>query len=306
MSANSKIEWCEATWNCLAGCSEISPGCAHCYAATMAARLEAMGQEKYRGTTKKAGTRAHWTGQINLDEKALQIPLKTKKPTTYFVNSMSDLFHEAVPSDFIDSVFRVMVEAKQHTFQVLTKRAERMAEYTCKRWGRFDGKEYPLSPNIWLGVSCEDQQRFDERQGFLRATPAAVRFLSCEPLLGPINLHAGLCKHATGKPEHAAQTYGHYCNPSGEIHWVIVGGESGQHARVMQLEWAQSIVDQCKAAGVPVFVKQMGSNPKATGYIEGLEEPDLYPIHYKSKKGGDPSEWIKSLQVREYPERSNG
>jgi protein gp37 len=223
MAENSKIEWCDATWNCLAGCSIVSPGCHHCYAMHMAARLEAMGQAKYAGTTKKAKGKTLWTGKINLDEKALEIPLKKKKPTRYFVNSMSDLFHDDVPEAFIDRCFAVMALCPQHTFQVLTKRVDRMRAYfadsatedrideiACDeghkrdlglgakegdllqsedwvRFGRGGYVELPL-PNVWLGVSVEDQQRADERIPLLLETRAAVRFLSVEPLLGSVQL----------------------------------------------------------------------------------------------------------------------
>src|SRR5438128_1216225 len=183
MSQNSAIEWTQATWNCLAGCSEVSPGCLHCYAAIMAHRLAAMGQKKYLGTTKKLPSgKIAWTGKINMDQEALTIPLKRKKPTTYFVNSMSDLFHEDVPDEFIDQVFALMALTPWHTYQILTKRAERMRNYMRQYRGasHWMDKMRELAPppeghgvllsvdggnlrNVWLGVSAERQQEADER-----------------------------------------------------------------------------------------------------------------------------------------------
>lgn len=312
MSSNSKIEWTEATWNPIAGCSIVSPGCHNCYAMRTAARLEAMGQAKYAGTTKKANGKTIWTGKVNLDEQALQIPLRTRKPTVWFVNSMSDLFHEDVPDEFIDKVFAVMAIASIHTFQILTKRAERMADYCCqlcdgKRslgrqleslgWdciaGRFaiaiaygvtpcsgqDGKPpWKPFPNVWLGVSVEDQKR-KTRIDWLRNTPAAVRFLSCEPLLEDlleIDLEG--------------------------IGWVIAGGESGAGSRPCDLTWIRNIVAQCNAASVPVFVKQIGS--KSEEWDTEHRKPGMGPYYgngVKHPKGGDPTEWPQDLRVRQMP-----
>jgi protein gp37 len=289
MAENTSIEWTHlpgykgATWNPLSGCSMVSPGCHSCYAATMAARLEAMGQKKYAGTTKKVGTRALWTGKVNLDEKSLAIPLKTKKPTAYFVNSMSDLFHEDVPDAFIDKVFAVMAMSRQHVFQVLTKRAKRMRDYLAmvsdekdmNRWacaavlpetgnspcaaGIFDELDWPLR-NVWLGVSVEDRQRADERIPLLLQTPAAVRFLSVEPLLGPVDIRLA---RPTDMERLAAAVAGrpldHLTSSTPAIDWVIVGGESGPGARPMHPDWARSVRDQCQEASVPFFFKQHGS-----------------------------------------------
>ena len=192
-----------------------------------------MGQAKYAGTTKKVNGRAVWTGKISLDEKALQLPLKVKKPTTWFVNSMSDLFHADVPEEFIVRVFKVMRDSRQHTFQILTKRPKRMRKFVNNRWTF-------LPHNIWVGVSVEDQAAADERVPELLKTLAAVRFLSVEPMLGPVNL--GVFP-MTGK----------------DLHWVICGGESGTGARPMRPEWARAIRDQCQAAGVAFFFKQWGA-----------------------------------------------
>jgi protein gp37 len=298
------------TWNPVAGCSIKSAGCSRCYAMRMAARLEAMGQAKYVGTTKKVNGKAVWTGLLMTDDDALAIPLRRAKPTTWFVNSMSDLFWgddadlaaarkmgtsdpKPVPFDFIDRVFAVMALTPHHTYQILTKRPERMAEYAVSR-GQFPGCErllqalhvqrdgerhgagmyptWPL-PNVWVGTSTEDQQRADERIPHLLRCPAAVRFLSCEPLLGPLNLDSnkggtrwiggqrgcGQTHRGVGTPECPREPHHHHddrCEPG--VDWVIVGGESGPDSRFMHPDWARSIRNQCNAAGVPFFFKQWG------------------------------------------------
>jgi protein gp37 len=219
----SKIEWTEQTWNPVTGCTKVSAGCKHCYAERMAGRLQAMGQPNYRNGFK-----------LTTHEHMLDIPLKRKKPTMYFVCSMSDLFHPDVPGEFIARVFDAMRSTPQHTYQVLTKRAARMATLAPKL-------DWP--GNVWAGVSMEAQHVFD-RASCLRTVPAPVRFLSCEPLLGPLNL-----------------------NLSG-IHWVIVGGESGPHARPMNPDWVRGVRDQCVAADVPFFFKQWGGkNKKKAGRL---------------------------------------
>jgi protein gp37 len=215
MTNISKIEWTERTWNPTVGCSKISPGCKNCYAEGMAARLQAMKTHGYEHGF-----------ELTMLPKRLQDPLKRKTSTTYFVNSMSDLFHEDVPFTYIDQVFEVITQANQHTFQILTKRGARMAEY-------FQGKIAP--PNAWLGVSVEDRQYGVPRIDHLRRINAAIRFLSVEPLLedvGTLNLT--------------------------DIHWVIVGGESGPKARPMKPEWVDPIRKQCESAGVAFFFKQWG------------------------------------------------
>lgn len=216
MPTRSNIEWTEQTWNPTAGCTKISPGCKHCYAETMAKRLQGMGMRGYEN-----GFR------LSLMPERLAEPLERRKPTVYFVNSMSDLFHEKVPFDYVSRVFDVMSRAPQHTFQVLTKRAERMAAF-CR--------DIHIPPNVWLGVSVENRKHGVPRIDALRNVHASVRFLSAEPLLedlGPIGL--------TG------------------IHWVIVGGESGRKARPMKPEWVDGIKRQCDAAGVVFFFKQWGA-----------------------------------------------
>lgn len=215
MSDNSKIEWTEATWNPVTGCTQISPGCAHCYAMRFANRFRGVPGHPYeRGF------------DLQLRPERLRQPLEWTKPRRIFVNSMSDLFHEKVPDEYVEQVCDVMAEAGQHTFQVLTKRAERMRQY-------FEGRDVPS--NVWLGVSVENKywtRRIDD----LRKINAAVRFLSCEPLLGPLN---GL--DLTG------------------VHWVIAGGESGPGARRPKPEWFRSLRDQCAEAEVDFFFKQWGA-----------------------------------------------
>lgn len=235
MATNSPIEWTEATWNPVGGCTILSPGCTNCYAMRLARRLEAMGQAKYAGTTRVSGGRAKWNGKIVLDESALDIPLKWKSPKIIFVNSMSDLFHESVPIEFIARVFDVMRQAHRHTFQVLTKRAERLAVVAS---------ELPWPSNVWMGVSVESEE-FTARIDHLQSTPAFIKFLSLEPLLGPLNnlKLAG-------------------------IDWAIAGGESGPAARPMDPDWVRSIRDQCVASGVAFHFKQWGGvQKKQTGRI---------------------------------------
>jgi protein gp37 len=233
--ADTSIEWTDATWNPVAGCAIITPGCTNCYAMRMAARLEAMGVEKYAGLTRKSGGRYIWTGRISLDEASLSVPARWRKPRKIFVNSMSDLFHPDVPVAFIARVWEAMAAAPQHTFQILTKRPERMREVLGGVAPR------PL-PHVWLGTSVEDGAvvgRLDE----LRATPAAVRFVSFEPLIGSV---AGA--------------------DLGSIDWAIVGGESGPRSRPMLEEWIDEIYDLCDDAGTAFFFKQWGGrNKKAAG-----------------------------------------
>ncbi len=227
MGQKSAIEWTGSTWNPITGCVKISPGCTHCYAERMAKRLQAMGQPNYANGFKLA-----------MHEHALELPLQWKKPQTIFVNSMSDLFLKDVPVEFIKRVFHVMGQARQHTFQVLTKRADRL--YVLSG-------ELPWTPNIWMGVTVENSD-YSHRIDHLRQTGAYLKFLSIEPLLGRIpNL-----------------------NLDG-IDWVIVGGESGPGARPMKPEWVMDIRNQCKRAGVPFFFKQWGGvrKKKAGRELEG-------------------------------------
>jgi protein gp37 len=233
MAQGSGIEWTEATWNPVAGCTPVSPGCLNCYAARMALRLEHInegGCAKYAGTAKRHNGRPVFTGRINLDPDALDLPRRWRKSKLIFVNSMSDLFHEGVPLDFIKQVFAVMKECPQHQFQVLTKRPERTLALA-------DELEWP--DNVWMGTSVENAM-YLHRIDSLREVPAKIRFLSCEPLVGPIrNL------------------------PLDGIHWVIVGGESGPGARTMQPGWVERIRDCCRAKRVAFFFKQWGGVRKS-------------------------------------------
>lgn len=233
--AETSIEWTDATWNPVAGCTIATAGCTNCYAMRMAARLEAMGIEKYKGLTRKTGGRAKWTGKIKLDDAALQIPIAWKKPRKVFVNSMSDLFHPDVPVAFIRKVWAVMEQTSRHTYQILTKRPERMAEV-------LSSSEFSVLRNVWLGTSVEDG-RVLHRLDDLRRVPAAIRFVSYEPLIGSV---------AGGSLK--------------DIHWAIVGGESGPNSRPMDAKWIDEIFDQCTDADAAFFFKQWGGkNKKITG-----------------------------------------
>ena len=245
--AETSIEWTDCTWNPVAGCTIVSPGCTNCYAMRMAGRLQLMGLSKYEGTTRRSGSRQVWTGRIRLDERALQIPLGWKRPKRVFVNSMSDLFHEDVPHEFIARVWSVMAATPWHSFQILTKRPERMLSVLAK-------SRLPQLTNVWLGTSVESSD-FKSRIAMLRRVPAVVRFLSLEPLLGPL-----------GRLDLR------------DVHWVIVGGESGPHARPLRADWVEDIKDQCKGAGVPFFFKQWGGpNKKKTGRLLNGRVWDEFP-----------------------------
>jgi protein gp37 len=225
----SAIEWTDATWNPVTGCTKISPGCKNCYAERLAARLHAMGNPRYRNGFK-----------VTLHPDQLTLPLRWREPRRIFVNSMSDLFHERVPEEFIRRAFEVMAEAQWHVFQVLTKRSRRLAELAPR---------LPWPSNVWQGVSVENT-RYTSRVADLVKGPAAVRFLSIEPLLGPISEL-----------------------PLDGVHWVIVGGESGPGYRRVREEWVRDIRDQCHRAGVAFFFKQWGgARPKAGGRrLDGQE-----------------------------------
>ena len=235
MGLGSGIEWTESTRNPVTGCDKISPGCKFCYAERMAERLQAMGQSNYKNGF-----------ELTLQPRMLELPLTWKRPQTIFVNSMSDLFHKDVPLSFIQPVFDVMRRAHWHRFQVLTKRADRLAALD---------PHLTWSPNIWMGVSVESA-RYVDRIDYLRKTAAAVKFLSLEPLLGPL-------------PDLDLRS----------IDWAIVGGESGPRARPMAPAWAVEIRDQCEAAGVPFFFKQWGgTNKKKAGRVLEGRTWDEMPI----------------------------
>ena len=247
MAGLSDIEWTDATWNPVAGCLMVSPGCTNCYAMRMAARLQSMDHPSYRGTVRKSGSKPVWTGKVNLIEQSLSIPLKWKKPRKIFVNSMSDLFQDGVPEEFIEKVWDVMINANHHVYQILTKRPDNMKKIIEKR-------NLSSAPHIWLGTSVENET-YVERIEILRNINAGVRFISFEPLLGPI-----------GKVDLTS------------IHWAIVGGESGPSARVMDSKWVDEIKRQCRKSSTAFFFKQWGgTNKKATGRDFRGRTWDEYP-----------------------------
>ena len=226
--AETHIEWTDATWNPVAGCSIVTAGCTNCYAMQMAKRLEAMGVEKYKGLTRRSGKRTIWRGIVREDRDALEIPYGWKKPKKIFVNSMSDLFHEQVTDDFILDVWRVMRATPQHNYQILTKRPQRMAQLVAAQVDT-------VLPNVWLGTSIENADVLD-RADDLRSVPAAIRFISFEPLIGPVG-----SIDLTG------------------IDWAIVGGESGSAARPIREEWIDEIYSQCERQRTAFFFKQWGT-----------------------------------------------
>jgi protein gp37 len=312
----TSIEWTDATWNPVRGCARVSPGCENCYAEGQAHRFSGPGQP-YEGLTVLGKHGPRWAGRARFVPEMLDRPLRWRRPRRVFVNSMSDLFHEDVTNEQIAAVFGVMAACPQHTFQVLTKRPGRALEWfgwvereaqptpdgvpnphedvMCGIMAANRGADvdylglpglWPL-PNVWLGVSVEDQQRADERIPLLLQCPAAVRFLSCEPLLGPVEL-------------------GEMRYPADDIGWVIVGGESGPGARPCRVEWIRSVLAQCRAAGVPAFCKQLGARPIETlGEVEiGDCKADLGEVEIQliDRKGGDPAEWPEDLRIREWPQ----
>lgn len=328
----TSIEWTDRTWNPVRGCSRVSPGCERCYAERIAGRFSGKGQKfegfarglsrDYHGQSGAARTNGtwRWTGRVELVQEKLDEPLRWRKPQKVFVNSMSDLFHEELGDEAMAAVFGVMAAAPQHTFQVLTKRPERMRDWmawiavrpsgllsipyapklvcaghaqalTDRHWTVPNAAEWPL-PNVWLGVSVEDQATADQRIPLLLQTPAAVRFVSYEPALGPAyfgsvwSAERGVHFDALrGSSEHRVK-----------VDWIIVGGESGPGARPFDIAWARDVVEQCKAAGTACFVKQLGARPMLNGRV--IESPRAL---IRDRKGGDPAEWPIDLRVREFP-----
>ena len=310
MGDNSAISWTDATWNPVRGCSRVSPGCGGpgdgggCYAEIMAARFSGPGMWG-EGFAHMVGGDHRWTGKVEMIDHMLNLPLRWRRPRKIFVNSTSDLFHEKLPNEAIDRVFAVMALAPQHTFQILTKRAERMHNYikrlsrqdsygslprniiaTAERHGiSYEGTMafWPLR-NIWLGVSVEDQERADERIPALLATPAAVRFISAEPLLEAVDFSAFL--------------------QGSTLNLIIVGGESGAGARPFDIDWARQILRQCRMADVACFIKQLGSHPiqQNLEYVEGQAvEVSSRDVPLRDKKGADPAEWPEDLRVQQFP-----
>ncbi|ORA38084.1 DUF5131 family protein [Mycobacterium aquaticum] len=295
MSDNTGIEWTDATWNVVIGCDKVSPGCDHCYAIRTAHRMQSNPNPKvvepYAGT--ESG--GEWTGRVNLVEDRLSLPLQWKRPRRIFVNAQSDLFHDQVPDEYIAKVFAIMLLAQRHTFQVLTKRHGRMRSLLNSHafWTRVlyealdpglpagdrDGLQLSLHylPNVWLGVSTENQQWADIRIPALLDTPAAVRFISAEPLLGPIDLlNVARRNVLTGVGNRIAMTTlrspreTHIITPAC-LDWVITGGESGPGARPAHPQWFRSIRDQCQSAGVAYLHKQHGE------WIEDVTEHPADP-----------------------------
>lgn len=348
MAGKSSIEWTDRTWNPVRGCSMAkgseTGGCLNCYAARMASRNL---PEMKSPTTGEAFARIldsgpRWTGKVELIEKALPAPLHWRNPQRIFVNSMSDLFHEALTDEQIDRVFGIMALCPQHTFQILTKRPERMLAYLSRgvddefmreqmdeavqEFGACHANmnqpdRWPL-PNVWLGASVENQATADARIPVLLRTPAAKRFVSYEPALGPVSFEkwsdTGLecggcgwsgveseCKEAGPEDDtgfacpQCSEICGHL--PLDErLDQIIVGGESGPGARPFDVQWARNTVQQCASAGVACFVKQLGAKPTEGGkWPDG--SPSTYSFHLEDRKGGDMSEWPEDIRVREFP-----
>jgi protein gp37 len=318
MADKSGIEWTDATWNPVRGCSRVSQGCVNCYAEKIAARFSGPGLA-YEGLTNDKG---RWNGVVRMVPEHLADPLRWQKPRMVFVNSMSDLFHESLTNEQIAAVFGVMAAAPRHTFQVLTKRPARMLEWfqwaagsdcgcahtechfhallmdddkgTVHRLSEGTGERpWPLQ-NVWLGVSVENQQTADERIPLLLECPAAVRWVSYEPALGPVDFtridFPGLNLPPTHK-FNALEGGGKNTNNPWKLDWIVVGGESGPGARPFSVTWADALIKQARVAGVPVFVKQLGSHP--------LSLPVGWSL--RDRKGGDMAEWMPRLCVRQWP-----
>jgi protein gp37 len=348
MANKTSIEWTDYNWNFLRGCSRVSEGCRNCYAEGVAARFSGEGMP-YEGLAKFVDHKPRWTGEISFHEDILIEPLTWRRPRKVFVNSMSDLFHEKVTDEMLHKAFAVMALTPQHTYQILTKRPERMRKYffrdneeTIRRWHNAYPKgglvetlwTLPL-PNVWLGVSVEDQKTADERIPLLLNTPASVRWISAEPLLGPIKFKTAKGWDKSYDDEFwmaekasVIDDFAYWAIHDNGLNWVVVGGESGSGARPCDVQWIREIVDQCKAAGVPVFVKQLGAKPEDSShkdiwgpdgghhYTRPIGDPLLveaenapgYSItnqqlsrHISNRKGGDIHEFPEDLQIREFP-----
>lgn len=289
MAESSKIEWTDATWNPITGCTVVSAGCSGCYAMKLAGgRMK--NHWSREGLTKPGPKGPVWNGKLRFNGEWLDQPLRWRRPRMIFVCAHGDLFHENAPTEWINRVFLVMADAPQHTFQVLTKRPERMHEILTRCWNK------PPLPNVWLGVSAENQETVESRIPYLLETPAAVRFLSAEPLLGPINLcplHTVDYKYG----EELASIYAlrgtaayqvpssHYWQDHPKLDQVIVGGESGPNARPMHPNWARSLRDQCTAAGVPFFFKQWGEwAPQPAKRIYASDDPARRRLWFYAKQ----------------------
>ncbi|MCT7992529.1 phage Gp37/Gp68 family protein [Laspinema olomoucense] len=314
---STKISWTDETWNSVVGCSRISPGCALCYAseAAKSPRLQQFSQYQKVGK---------WDGTVEFVESQLLKPLKWKKPKKIFVCSMSDIFHKNVPFEWIDKIFAIMAIANQHTFQILTKRPERMLEYLSDsatpnrieeagyEWSHNMDFDWPLN-NVWVGTSVENQEMADKRIPYLIQVPAKIRFLSCEPLLGKLDLGNHLvCNYCHGNGRKLQVKHGYKCGTAkfvdcpecgnnlwnDKIRWIICGGESGFNARPCRVEWIQFIVRQCSDAKIACFVKQLGAKPYlgSEDYLPGINTVNLH-----DRKGGNPDEWPDDLKVQQFP-----
>jgi protein gp37 len=306
---STAIEWTDETWNPVVGCERVSKGCDYCYAK----QIHDNRYKAFLAGKKVAPQYAVPFETVQLMPERLDYPRHWRKPRRVFVNSVSDLFHEDVTDEFLRAVFAVMADAKQHTFQILTKRPQRMLEFLVGRTVMYGD---PL-PNVWLGVSVENQACANYRIPLLLQTPAAVRFLSCEPLLGPLNLdkvgrgpwYSPLEGWALDESGLAAES------PCAMIDWVIVGGESGAKARPCNVEWIEEIVRICRDTFVPCFVKQLGAVPMESEQtwrareltrVLSVKNRKRVPEGFvgwsmADKKGGDPLEWPLDLRVREFP-----
>ena len=307
--STTDIEWCDAVWNPVRGCARVSAGCEECYAERQAHRFSGHGQP-YQGLTVLGKHGPRWTGRARFEPAMLGAPFAWRKPRRVFVNSMSDLFHDDIADEDIAAVFGIMAWSPQHTFQVLTKRPERMQRLLSKwtiddcwwatmkyealgihdrpsRRRKHESREdpgvwtdaWPL-PNVWVGVSVEDQQRADERIPLLRQTPAAKRWLSMEPLLEEVSLSWRLLD---------------------AIDWVVVGGESGCGARPCDLEWIRHVLRSCATYDLPCFVKQLGRRP-----FDWTSPLDRFALKLTDSKGGDMAEWPAELRLREFPRNRSG
>lgn len=267
MGSRTGIEWTDATWNPIRGCTRVSEGCRHCYAERVAARFSGP-EQPYEGLAVMRNGEPRWTGEVGFIAEHLEDPLKWRSPKRVFVNSMSDCWHPAVSDEWLDKIFAIMARCPQHTFQILTKRPQGMLNYFTdpsrvdrieKRAGVEVRTRWPL-PNVWLGVSTENQAAADERIPLLLITPAHVRFISAEPLIGPIALGPYIYARFQQEPWRK------------DLHWVIVGGESGPGARPMHPHWAVALRGQCRSAGVAFFFKQWGEWAPITPVYDGDEE----------------------------------
>lgn len=347
MGDRTSISWTDASWNPIRGCSRVSAGCQSCYAERVAHRFNAPGLP-YEGLTKDG----RWNGTVRLVPEHLADPIRWQKPRRIFANSMSDLFHESLPADEIAAIFGVMALAKRHTFQVLTKRPERMRDFlrgkecslgSIREMCFYEARNrlgekavsgrtpwdvvFPL-PNVWLGVSVEDQKTADARIPVLLGTPATTHFVSYEPALGPVDFTA--IRNGGGNvfpPFNALSRWTDGQSTAG-LDWIIVGGESGPRARPFDVGWARSTVKQCAAARVACFVKQLGANAfTRTGEVEAEKmlgktpaqmealygvTPEAWTydparsylvprVRTKHKAGADPAEWTPDLRVQEFP-----